>query len=287
MIYHNTKRLRGKRLWSALLSILLISILGCGEKTGKADGRASGSGALQLSLNWNPKPAAKLDGRALTPSPSDNVCEDYDIDSIYARLTDAADEEVASATWACEAHSGRLDGIKAGSGYRVAVDGLIGTDACWRGEALDVGIAKDQTTSVEIAMYYVSCGRDLPIPEVVSVYPLENAVDVPINARVTATFSNPMVVASVLAESAFTLSAGQVVVDGEVEYDETSHTLTFTPRGALAANTAFTAKISSGVEDKNGHSMPAAYTWSFTSGSVSVLSWGEGEWGNAVWRGDE
>jgi hypothetical protein len=287
MIYHNTKRLKGKRLWSALLPILLISILGCGEKTGKADRRASESGVVQLSLNWNPKPAAELNSRAVTPSPSGNVCEDYDIDSIYARLTDAGDEEVASATWACEAHSGRLDGIKAGSGYRVAVDGLIGTDACWQGEALDVEIAKDQTTSVEIAMYYVSCGRDLPTPEVVSVYPLENAVDIPINTRVTATFSNPMVVASVLAESAFTLSEGQVAVAGEVEYDETSRTATFTPHSALAANTAFTARISSSVEDKNGHSIPTAYTWSFTSGSVSVLSWGEGKWGNAVWGGDE
>jgi hypothetical protein len=286
MIYHNTKRLRGKRLWSALLSILLISSLGCAEKSGKADRRASESGALQLRLNWNPKPAPKLDSRAVTPSPSGNVCEDYDIDSIYARLTDAGDEEVASATWECEAHSGRLDGIKAGSGYRVAVDGLIGADACWRGEALDVEIAKDQTTSVEIAMYYVSCGRDLPILQVVSVYPLENAVDVPINARVTATFSNPMVVASVLAESAFTLSAGHAAVAGEVEYDESSRTLTFTPRSALTANTAFLASISDNIEDKTGNSLPAEYSWTFTTGGIPELIWGAGEWGNSLWGGE-
>jgi hypothetical protein len=95
-----------------------------------------------------------------------------------------------------------------------------------------------------------------------------------------------MVAASILAESAFTLSAGQVAVDGDVEYDQTARTATFTPRSALAPNTVFTARISSSVEDKNGHSMPAAYTWTFTSGDVSVLSWGEGEWGNAVWGGD-
>lgn len=286
MIYCNTKTLKGKRFWSALLSILLISVFGCGEKAGKADGRASERGALQLSLNWSPKPVTKPDGRALTPSPSGNVCEDYDIDTIRARLTNAADEEVASANWACEEHSGRLDGIEAGSGYRVAVDGLIGDDACWQGEALDVEIAKNQTSSVEIAMYYISCGRDLAIPEVVSVYPRENAVDVPINVRVTATFSNPMVVASVLAESAFTLSAGRVVVDGEVEYDETSQTLTFTPRSALTANTVFLARISNSIEDKTGNSLPAEYVWTFSTGDTSVLIWGAGEWGNVLWWGE-
>jgi hypothetical protein len=286
MICRKNMMLNGKTLLSAVLVSSLISLSGCGDKAGKTGGQAPESGGLQLRLKWAPTPAEPPNARALTDSPSGNVCEDYDIESIRARLTSADDEQVAAATWECAAHSGRLEGIRAGSGYKVTVDGIIEAEACWQGEALNLEILGGLTTPVEIEMHYLSCSRDLPPPEVASVSPAENDAAVPVNARISATFATPMVVASILAESAFTVWAGAVAVEGEVAYDEASRTATFTPQSDLAANTSFTARISSRVENTNGDTMPGGYTWTFTTGTLSVLRWGEGAWGDAVWGGE-
>jgi hypothetical protein len=55
-----------------------------------------------------------------------------------------------------------------------------------------------------------------------------------------------------------------------VSYGATGTTAFFTPKSALAANTLFTASLSTGVLDLAGNALAAPFSWSFTTGSSAA-----------------
>jgi hypothetical protein len=86
-----------------------------------------------------------------------------------------------------------------------------------------------------------------------------------ISSALSATFSkslNPLTVNS----TTFTLKQGATVVLGTIGYSGV--TATFTPLTALAANTAFTATLSTGIVDLSGNSLALPYVWSFTTSAT-------------------
>jgi hypothetical protein len=107
-------------------------------------------------------------------------------------------------------------------------------------------------------------------PTVTSVTPLDAATGVcPNNGLViTATFSKAMNPAT-LNTSTFTLAgSGGASVSGAVSYVAATNIATFTPSGALAASTAYTATITTGAQDTFGNGLAANFVWTFTTSAA-------------------
>src|ERR1700719_3800038 len=74
-------------------------------------------------------------------------------------------------------------------------------------------------------------------PTVTSTNPARAATNVPINQKITATFSEPMSSSTIIAPGTFALAVtvGGAAVPGAVTYDSASHTAIFTPTASLTA----------------------------------------------------
>ncbi|HXO05911.1 MAG TPA: Ig-like domain-containing protein [Candidatus Sulfotelmatobacter sp.] len=109
---------------------------------------------------------------------------------------------------------------------------------------------------------------DTTAPTVIATLPASGAISVPTNQAITATFSKVMDSATITASGTFTLAVtgvGGAAVPGTVGYAGTS--ATFQPASALAANTEFTATITTAAEDLSGNALAADFVWSFTTGA--------------------
>ena len=113
---------------------------------------------------------------------------------------------------------------------------------------------------------------DTTRPTVVNTVPVADASAVPINTAVTATFSEPMNPAT-LSGATFTLvnTTSGTPVTGTVTYSATARTLTFTSTApsTLANNSAFAARIETGVTDLAGNGLADPFVWRFTTESIS------------------
>jgi len=105
---------------------------------------------------------------------------------------------------------------------------------------------------------------DTTPPAVSSTDPADAAIDVPFNKIIAATFSEAMDPLTINTTT-FLLNMGITPVAGTVTY--TGTTATFSPASPLGANTGYTATMTSGVGDLAGNPLPAAYSWSFTTGT--------------------
>lgn len=107
---------------------------------------------------------------------------------------------------------------------------------------------------------------DILAPTVTSTNPLNAAIDVPINKKVSALF-NEALDATTVNTTTFTLATtiGNAPVAGTVSYS--SNTMLFTPTANLVASTQYTATITTGVTDLAGNALAAAKVWSFTTGT--------------------
>lgn len=101
-------------------------------------------------------------------------------------------------------------------------------------------------------------------PTITLVNPLNLATGVPINQKITATFSKVMNPATINTTT-FTLEQGGTPVVGVVTY--IGQVATFTPSGYLAPSTTYTATVTTGAKDPAGNSLEADYVWSFTTGA--------------------
>jgi cytoskeletal protein CcmA (bactofilin family) len=105
-------------------------------------------------------------------------------------------------------------------------------------------------------------------PTVTGTRPSSNATNVPLNARVSATFSVAMALAS-LSQSSFTLSQGTTKVPGTVDFSGQS--ATFTPGSNLVAGLVYTATVSTDARSLAGRALTAPYSWSFTAGTSTAV----------------
>jgi len=105
-------------------------------------------------------------------------------------------------------------------------------------------------------------------PTVIATVPIADAIDVPTNTMVTATFSKAMDPSTITATGTFTLAVfgvGGAAVPGTVQY--AGAIATFTPTNALTAATEYTATITTAAKDLTGNALGANYVWSFTTGA--------------------
>jgi hypothetical protein len=111
------------------------------------------------------------------------------------------------------------------------------------------------------------------IPTVASTNPLNGAINVPINQKITATFSEAMNAATVTAAGTFTVAAaagaGGAAVPGTVTYVAATNTATFMPTANLPPNAQYTATISTAAQNAAGDPLLSNFLWSFTAGKTA------------------
>lgn len=107
-------------------------------------------------------------------------------------------------------------------------------------------------------------GGDSARPTVSSTNPINGATGV---AVITATFSEPMN-ASMITTATFLLNGAAPVI-GTVSYNSSTSIARFTPTIGLAANTAYTATITTGAKDVAGNGLANNHSWTFTTSATT------------------
>jgi hypothetical protein len=106
-------------------------------------------------------------------------------------------------------------------------------------------------------------------PMVISTNPINNATNVSLNTKITASFNEGMN-ASTVNTVTFILKQGTTMVVGTVTYSGT--TAIFSPSINLLPNTIYAATITTGVKDSMGTAIQNNYTWNFTTGTSVDLT---------------
>ncbi len=123
-----------------------------------------------------------------------------------------------------------------------------------------------------LIVFMSGCKKDPSIevsPMVTSIDPVDKAISVAVNSKISATFSVEMDSSTITIEN-FTLYQGTANIAGAVTY--TGKVATFTPTANLAPNTIFTATVTEGVKNKSGKSLAANYISTFTTGAIPDIS---------------
>jgi hypothetical protein len=112
------------------------------------------------------------------------------------------------------------------------------------------------------------------IPTVISTNPVNAAISIPINRKITATFSEAMNPATVTAAGVFslTVTTGGALVPGTATYVSANNTLIFSPTANLLPNTHYTATISTAAQSAAGNGLAANYVFGFTTGATTDLT---------------
>jgi hypothetical protein len=103
-------------------------------------------------------------------------------------------------------------------------------------------------------------------PTVISTGPVDAALGVSVNKRVTATFSRVMN-PSTITSTTFTVRQGGTGIAGAVTY--TASTATFVPAHPLDLSLQYTGTITTDAADPQGNALASNYVWNFTTGACS------------------
>jgi hypothetical protein len=105
-------------------------------------------------------------------------------------------------------------------------------------------------------------------PTVISTDPANDAINVAITKRITATFSRAMNPATI-DDTTFLLRRGLTMIDGTVSY--AMGVATFVPDVPLDLDVEYTASITTGAQDTMGTALAANHVWTFRTGACSQL----------------
>ncbi len=135
--------------------------------------------------------------------------------------------------------------------------------------------------AVVFVSFFYSCADDDFVeidglcPVVVTSNPIDDAINIPVNQVITASFNEKMNLTTI-SKASFTVETAGAFIEGVVSY--TDSTATFTPSALLARETVYTAIIKRTAKDLTGNALQEDYVWSFTtvpplpSFTVSVIS---------------
>lgn len=98
-------------------------------------------------------------------------------------------------------------------------------------------------------------------------WPADLAINVPVDAAITATFGDAMDVATVHTSSITLTALGVTDVAGTVRFDGATHAATFTPTADLVPRTLYTATVTTEVTDLAGNPVFVPHVWHFTTGA--------------------
>lgn len=106
------------------------------------------------------------------------------------------------------------------------------------------------------------------IPTVIATNPANGATNVFLNQKITATFSEAMNPATIIAAGTFTVAVtvGGAPVAGTVTYVAATNTATFAPTANLLPTTQYTATITTAAQNLGGNGLASNFVWSFMTG---------------------
>lgn len=105
-------------------------------------------------------------------------------------------------------------------------------------------------------------------PTARSTYPGDTVTTLPINHKITATFSEAMD-ASTINGFSFTVTApGETAVIGAVSLDRASRTAIFKPSSNFGSNTVYTATVTTAAKNTSGVALASEHAWTFTSAAA-------------------
>jgi len=135
--------------------------------------------------------------------------------------------------------------------------------------------AKRRTGTITIAgQTYTVTQAGVP-PTVVTKTPVNGATDVPVDTKITVTFSESMNFATILSVSNYSITGG-AMTGGIVLYNTGTYQAEFTPSSNLAYGTTYTITILTGIKDDEDVSLASPVSWSFTTASPPVSSGSSG-----------
>jgi hypothetical protein len=108
-------------------------------------------------------------------------------------------------------------------------------------------------------------------PTVIANSPSDNAVDVSIARRPTATFSVAMDPATI-TNLTFTLRQGETPVDASVSFDAATRVATLSPWTALALGLSYEARVTIGARDTGDTPLAEDFFWTFATALCSQAS---------------
>ena len=98
--------------------------------------------------------------------------------------------------------------------------------------------------------------------------PATGAIDVPVNSKINATFSEAMDIDGSAGNFSVLAEDGVTTVDGTVSWSADNTTATFTPTSNLDTSPSYTITIqggTDGIKDKAGNPMAINYAWKFST----------------------
>ncbi len=125
---------------------------------------------------------------------------------------------------------------------------------------------------VLLTLVLAACGgSEDPVasPTLLSTSPVDGATGVPLNATLSAAFDMAM---EPLSAATFTLKQGAASISGTVATSADGMSATFAPSSRLAGGGVFTATLTTGAKSREGASLAAERTWSFTTGAEADTS---------------
>jgi hypothetical protein len=129
--------------------------------------------------------------------------------------------------------------------------------------------AKDMTgiplASDFVWQFSTGSAPDTTAPAVTGTINANGATNVAVNTKIGAIFTEVMDPLSINVNT-FTLKQGNSSIPGNISYSGVS--AVFSPTGNLAANTSYTATMTTGVTDLAGNSMVKDYVWSWTTAAA-------------------
>src|SRR5579864_5212533 len=246
------KKFNGNKIWSRSLGMVLllgVFLVGCGRE--------------QTVGNAIPT--------VVSTAPANNATGVATAQIITATFSEAMNATtISSSTFTVTASSGAVTGVVTYSGTTAtfAPSAALAASTLYTG-TITTGAA--DPLGNHLASNFVWTFTTGSIPSVISTNPLNGATNVPINQKITATFSEAMNSGTVTAAATFTLAVttGGAAVPGTVTYVAATNTTTFAPTANLLASTQYTATITTAAQSAAGNALASNHVWSFTTGKTA------------------
>lgn len=121
------------------------------------------------------------------------------------------------------------------------------------------------TISILIAVLFSASSTAAQPPQIVTISPSQNALQVDVYTNISITFDSGM--------SEATLNSSTIVVygnltglhPGAISYNPSTHTVTFNPTDDFYVGEIVTVRLTIGIHSSTGEPLDAAYAWSFTT----------------------
>jgi len=135
-------------------------------------------------------------------------------------------------------------------------------------------------TAPYIWSWQTAATEDNASPTLINAVPTDEAVDVPIDKKITATFSEPMKQSTIITTN-FTVNETLTPftnVPGTVSYDVQHNIATFSPQNNLKLDTDYTVLVTSGAKDLAGNALvvravggvTSPNPWTFRTATIAV-----------------